>query len=214
VEGRDKKARITKRNVDKYLGVRKFKYEVAKKEDRIGVATGLAYNQAGGDILDIEVAVVPGKGDVTLTGSLGDVMQESAKAALSYIRSKHQELNLDKDFHENYDLHIHVPQGAVPKDGPSAGITIALAIASALTNRKVRGDYAMTGEISLRGRVLPVGGIKTKILAAKRAGISKIVLPKENEESMGEIQNYLKKDLEINYVEHIDEVIDLLLLEE
>jgi len=214
VEGRDKKARITKRNVDKYLGVRKFKYEVAKKEDRVGVATGLAYNQAGGDILDIEVAVVPGKGEVTLTGSLGDVMQESAKAALSYIRSKYKELNLEKDFHENYDLHIHVPQGAVPKDGPSAGITIALAIASALTNRKVKGDYAMTGEISLRGRVLPVGGIKTKILAAKRAGINKIVLPKENEESMEEIQTYLKKDLEINYVEHIDEVIDLLLLEE
>src|SRR6056297_2909428 len=124
VEGREKKARITKRNVDKYLGVRKFKYEVAKKEDRVGVATGLAYNQAGGDILDIEVAVVPGKGEVILTGSLGDVMQESAKAALSYIRSKHEDLKLDKDFYENYDIHIHVPQGAVPKDGPSAGITM------------------------------------------------------------------------------------------
>jgi ATP-dependent Lon protease len=214
VEGRDKKARITKRNVDKYLGVRKFKFEVAKKEDRIGVATGLAYNQAGGDILDIEVAVVPGKGEVILTGSLGDVMKESAKAALSYIRSKHEELKLDKDFHENYDIHIHVPQGAVPKDGPSAGITMALAIASALTQRKVRGDYAMTGEISLRGRVLPVGGIKTKILAAKRAGINKILLPEENKESMSEIQNYLKKDLDINYVEHMDKVIDLLLMEE
>ncbi|MGM0445951.1 MAG: endopeptidase La, partial [Bacillota bacterium] len=214
VEGRDKKARITKRNVDKYLGVRKFKYEVAKKEDRIGVATGLAYNQAGGDILDIEVAVVPGKGEVTLTGSLGDVMKESAKAALSYIRSKHEDLKLDKDFHENYDIHIHVPQGAVPKDGPSAGITMALAIASALTKRKVKGDYAMTGEISLRGRVLPVGGIKTKILAAKRAGINKILLPEENKESMSEIQNYLKKDLDITYVEHMDKVIDLLLMEE
>ncbi len=214
VEGRDKKARITKRNVDKYLGVRKFKFEVAKKEDRIGVATGLAYNQAGGDILDIEVAVVPGKGEVTLTGSLGDVMKESAKAALSYIRSKHEELKLDKDFHENYDIHIHVPQGAVPKDGPSAGITMALAIASALTKRKVRGDYAMTGEISLRGRVLPVGGIKTKILAAKRAGINKILLPEENKESMSEIQSYLKKDLDITYVEHMDKVIDLLLMEE
>ena len=214
VEGRDKKARITKRNVDKYLGVRKFKFEVAKKEDRIGVATGLAYNQAGGDILDIEVAVVPGKGEVTLTGSLGDVMKESAKAALSYIRSKHEDLKLDKDFHENYDIHIHVPQGAVPKDGPSAGITMALAIASALTKRKVRGDYAMTGEISLRGRVLPVGGIKTKILAAKRAGINKILLPEENKESMSEIQSYLKKDLDITYVEHMDKVIDLLLMEE
>ncbi len=214
VEGRDKKARITKRNVDKYLGVRKFKFEVAKKEDRIGVATGLAYNQAGGDILDIEVAVVPGKGEVILTGSLGDVMKESAKAALSYIRSKHEDLKLDKDFHENYDIHIHVPQGAVPKDGPSAGITMALAIASALTKRKVRGDYAMTGEISLRGRVLPVGGIKTKILAAKRAGINKILLPEENKESMSEIQSYLKKDLDITYVEHMDKVIDLLLMEE
>ncbi len=213
VEGRNRQARITIQSIDKYLGVPKFKYEKKTKENRIGVATGMAYNEAGGDILEIEVAVVPGKGEVILTGSLGDVMKESARAALSYIRSKHQELKLPDDFHENCDLHIHVPQGAVPKDGPSAGITIALAIASALTGRKILGDYAMTGEISLRGRVLKVGGIKTKILAARRAGLKKIVLPVENKKNMKEIDDGIKKDLSVECVEHMDQVIDILLME-
>ncbi len=213
VEGRDKMARISTRSVEKYLGVPKYKNKESENENRIGVATGMAYNQAGGDILDIEVAVLPGKGELTLTGSLGDVMQESARAALSYIRSKNKDLNLPEDFHKEYDIHIHVPQGAVPKDGPSAGITIALAIASALTERPVRGDYAMTGEISLRGRVLAVGGIKTKILAARRAGINNIILPNKNEKNLKDIPDRVKRDLNIEFVEHMDDVLELVLLE-
>ena len=213
IEGRDKTARISTRSLEKYLGVPKYKNKESQNENRIGVATGMAYNQAGGDILDIEVAVLPGKGELTLTGSLGDVMQESARAALSYIRSKNKELNLPEDFHKENDIHIHVPQGAVPKDGPSAGITIALAVASALTERPVRGDYAMTGEISLRGRVLAVGGIKTKILAARRAGITNIILPEKNEKNLKEIPDRIKKDININFVEHMDDVLELILLE-
>lgn len=162
VEGRENKALVAVNSVEKYLGLADYEHQESDLEDRIGVATGLAYNQAGGDILDIEVAVVPGKGELTLTGSLGDVMKESAQAALSYVRSKQNDLNLSDGFYKKFDIHIHVPQGAVPKDGPSAGITIAIALASALTGRKVRGDYAMTGEISLRGRVLPIGGLKNK----------------------------------------------------
>ena len=213
IEGRDRTARISTRSLEKYLGVPKYKNTENEKDDKIGVATGMAYNQAGGDILDIEVAVLPGKGELTLTGSLGDVMQESARAALSYIRSKNKELNLPENFHKENDIHIHVPQGAVPKDGPSAGITIALAVASALTDRPIKGNYAMTGEISLRGRVLPVGGIKTKILAARRAGITNIILPEKNEKNLKEIPDRVKKDIKIDFVEHMDDVLDLILLE-
>src|SRR6056297_180724 len=213
IEGRDRTARISTRSLEKYLGVPKYKNKESEKENRIGVATGMAYNQAGGDILDIEVAVLPGKGELTLTGSLGDVMQESARAALSYIRSKNKELNLPDDFHKENDINIHVPQGAVPKDGPSAGITIALAVASALTERPIRGDYAMTGEISLRGRVLAVGGIKTKILAARRAGITNIILPEKNEKNLKEIPDRVKKDINIEFVDHMDDVLELILLE-
>jgi len=213
VEGRNRRARISIQSLEKYLGVARFKYEKTNKENRVGVATGMAYNQAGGDILKIEVAVVPGKGKLFLTGSLGDVMKESAQAALSYIRSKQDELNLLQDFYDKYDIHIHVPQGAVPKDGPSAGITIAIAIASALSMKPVRGDYAMTGEISLRGRVLPVGGIKTKILAARRAGLRKIILPLENKKDLTEISGKIKRDMDFSFVKHMDEVIDILLLE-
>ncbi|MFP4015547.1 MAG: endopeptidase La, partial [Halanaerobiales bacterium] len=184
VEGRERQARITTQNVDKYLGVPRFKDEKSEKENRVGVATGMAYTQAGGDILDIEVAVVPGKGKLMLTGSLGDVMKESTQAALSYIRSKCEDFGLEKDFHEKYDLHIHVPQGAVPKDGPSAGITIAAAMASTYVNRAILKDVAMTGEITLRGRVLPGGGIKEKVIAAHRAGIRKVIIPKENEKNL------------------------------
>lgn len=213
VEGRERQARINTQNVDKYLGVPIFKDEKSRKENRVGVATGMAYTQAGGDILDIEVAVVPGKGKLLLTGSLGDVMKESAQAALSYVRSKCKELGLEEDFHENYDLHIHVPQGAVPKDGPSAGITIASAIASALSNKAIRGDHAMTGEITLRGRVLPVGGIKTKVLAARRAGIKKVILPDDNKKNFEEINDTLRRDITVNFVEHMDQVLDLILLD-
>lgn len=211
VEGRERKASISTRNLSKYLGVQKFKDEKSEKENRIGVATGMAYTNSGGDILDIEVAVVPGKGKLLLTGSLGDVMKESAQAALSYVRSKIDELGLEKDFHEKYDLHIHVPQGAVPKDGPSAGITIASAIASALSKRPLKGEYAMTGEITLRGRVLPVGGIKTKVLASRRAGIKKVILPEENKKNYQEIDKKVLRDIEVNYVEHMDQVLGLIL---
>ncbi|MFP4660825.1 MAG: endopeptidase La [Halanaerobiales bacterium] len=213
VEGRERQARITTHSVDKYLGVPRFKDEKSEKENRVGVATGMAYTQAGGDILDIEVAVVPGKGKLMLTGSLGDVMKESAQAALSYIRSKCEDLGLEKDFHEKYDLHIHVPQGAVPKDGPSAGITISSAIASALSNRPLRGDYSMTGEITLRGRVLPVGGIKTKVLAARRAGIKKVILPVENRKNFQEINEKLRRDIKAEFVGHMDQVLELVLME-
>lgn len=214
LEGREKKALIAVNSVEKYLGLPDYEYQKSELEDRVGVATGLAYNQAGGDILDIEVAVVPGKGELTLTGSLGDVMKESAQAALSYVRSKQTELNLTDGFYKNFDIHIHVPQGAVPKDGPSAGITIAIALASALTNRKVKGDYAMTGEISLRGRVLPIGGLKTKILAGRRAGINDFILPKKNKNNFEEIEKEITKGTNVHFVSHMDEVIDLLLIEE
>ncbi|CCU80494.1 ATP-dependent protease La Type I [Halanaerobium saccharolyticum subsp. saccharolyticum DSM 6643] len=214
VEGRDKKALVAVNSVEKYLGLADYEHQKSNLEDRIGVATGLAYNQAGGDILDIEVAVVPGKGELTLTGSLGDVMKESAQAALSYVRSKQNELNLSDGFYKKFDIHIHVPQGAVPKDGPSAGITIAIALASALTGRKVSGDYAMTGEISLRGRVLPIGGLKTKILAGRRAGINKFILPKKNENNFKEIEKEITRDLDVTFVSHMDQVMDILLLED
>lgn len=214
VEGRDHKALVAVNSVEKYLGLADYEHQESDLEDRIGVATGLAYNQAGGDILDIEVAVVPGKGELTLTGSLGDVMKESAQAALSYVRSKQNDLNLSDGFYKKYDIHIHVPQGAVPKDGPSAGITIAIALASALTGRKVRGDYAMTGEISLRGRVLPIGGLKTKILAGRRAGINNFILPKKNENKFKEIEKEITRGLNVTFVSHMDEVMDILLLED
>jgi len=214
VEGRDKKALVAVNSVEKYLGLADYEHQESNLEDRIGVATGLAYNQAGGDILDIEVAVVPGKGELTLTGSLGDVMKESAQAALSYVRSKQNELNLSDGFYKKFDIHIHVPQGAVPKDGPSAGITIAIALASALTGRKVDGDYAMTGEISLRGRVLPIGGLKTKILAGRRAGINKFILPKKNENNFKEIEKEITRGLDVTFVSHMDQVMDILLLED
>ncbi|AZO94228.1 endopeptidase La [Halocella sp. SP3-1] len=213
VEGRERQARVTTQNLFKYLGVERFKDEKAKKKNRVGVATGMAYTNAGGDILDIEVAVVKGKGKLILTGSLGDVMKESAQAALSYIRSRQEDLGLEDDFYERYDLHIHVPQGAVPKDGPSAGITIASAIGSALSRKPLRGDYAMTGEITLRGRVLPVGGVKTKVLAARRAGITKIILPEENKKNFQEIKKQVKRDIKVHYVAHMDDVLELILMD-
>ncbi len=207
VKGKKTLNRITAQNLKKYLGIKKFQYGQGDKKDRVGVVTGMAYTEVGGDILDIEVAIVKGEGKLTLTGQLGDVMKESAQAALSYARTKREELDLPEDFHKKYDIHIHVPEGAVPKDGPSAGITITTAIISALSNRPVRGDVAMTGEITLRGRVLPVGGIKTKVLAAHRAGMKTIILPKENERHIEEVPSQARKDLEFIVVEHMDDVL-------
>ncbi len=206
-QGDKKKATVSPKNLEDFLGQRKFRHEVAERTDEVGVATGLAWTPAGGDVLFIESILMPGNGSLTLTGQLGDVMQESAKAALSYARSKAVSLGIDKDFYSKNDLHIHVPAGAIPKDGPSAGVTMAASLVSALSKRPVNKDIAMTGEITLRGKVLPVGGIKEKVLAANRAGIKKVMLPRDNEKDLKEVPEHIKKGLDFAFVERIDEVL-------
>ena len=188
---------MTPKNTGKFLGIPRFHYGQAEKEDQIGVALAIAVTDFGGDVMPCEVSVVEGKGSLTLTGQLGDVMKESAQAAVSYLRSRSADLGLAPNFYESIDIHVHVPEGAIPKDGPSAGITIACAIASALTNRPVRHDIAMTGEITLRGRVLPIGGVKEKVLAAHRAGVSRVLLPLENEKDLEDIPANVREDLNI-----------------
>ena len=214
VSGEKKRVVVTDQNVEEYLGKTMFHYGQAEKEDQVGVATGLAYTTVGGDTLQIEVSLSPGKGKLVLTGKLGDVMKESAQAAFSYIRSKVTELGIDPDFHEKNDIHIHVPEGAVPKDGPSAGITMATALASALTGKPIRKEIGMTGEITLRGRVLPIGGLKEKSLGAHRAGITTIICPKENEKDLDDIPESVRNELEFIFVSHVDEVLDLSLISE
>jgi len=189
------------------LGPVKYRYGLAEEHDQVGAVTGLAWTEVGGDTLVIEVTIVPGKGNLTLTGKLGDVMKESAQAAFSYTRSKAEQLKIDPDFHEKHDIHIHIPEGAIPKDGPSAGITIATALISALTNIPVRRDVAMTGEITLRGRVLPIGGLKEKSLAAHRAGIKTVLLPKDNEKDLQDIPESVRNDMQFITVGHMDEVL-------
>jgi ATP-dependent Lon protease len=206
-EGKVKKYHISSRNLSKYLGVPKFLPEEEIKKDEIGVATGLAWTETGGDIIYIEATIMKGKGNLTLTGQLGDVMKESAHAALSYIRSRAKTLGISNNMFSNYDIHIHVPAGAIPKDGPSAGITMATAIASAFTGKAVYKNIAMTGEVTLRGRVLPVGGLKEKTLAAKRMGINKIIIPKRNEKDLEDIPKYVKKDMQFIPVETMDDVL-------
>ncbi|TCT14652.1 ATP-dependent Lon protease [Natranaerovirga pectinivora] len=199
--------KVTEQNLEKYLGIPLYTYESKLDADDIGIARGLAWTQFGGDTLSIEVNIMPGNGKIDLTGKLGDVMKESAKAGISFIRSKSKELNINENFYKEMDIHIHIPEGAVPKDGPSAGITMATALISALTEKPVKANMAMTGEITLRGRVLPVGGLKEKILAAKRAGIEKVLLPKKNEKVVSEISKEIKKGIEIVFVENMDEVL-------
>jgi ATP-dependent Lon protease len=213
VAGTKKKVIVTEKTVEEFLGKPIFRYGQAELEDQVGVATGLAYTTVGGDTLQIEVSLAPGKGKLVLTGKLGDVMKESAQAAFSYIRSKAKELNIDENFHEKYDIHIHVPEGAVPKDGPSAGITIATALVSALSGRPIRREVGMTGEITLRGRVLPIGGLKEKTLSAHRAGLTKIICPKDNEKDIDDIPESVRDELTFVLVSHVDEVLKHALLD-
>ncbi len=202
-----KKVTVTEKNLHKYLGKEKYKYQMANPADEVGIVRGLAWTSVGGDTLQIEVNVMPGKGEIALTGQLGDVMKESAGAGISYIRSVSGKYNIAADFFEKHDIHVHIPEGAVPKDGPSAGITMATAILSAITEHKVRADLAMTGEITLRGRVLPIGGLKEKLLAAKNAGIKTVLVPKENQVDVEELSTEITKGLEIIPVESMDEVL-------
>lgn len=208
VSGDKKRVVVTEKNLEEFLGKARFRYGQAESENQVGVATGLAYTTVGGDTLAIEVSLSPGKGRLVLTGKLGDVMKESAQAAFSYIRSKAEELGIDEKFHEKYDIHIHVPEGAVPKDGPSAGITIATALTSALTGRPVRREVGMTGEITLRGRVLPIGGLKEKSLSAHRAGLTKILIPQDNERDIEDIPDSVQEQLDIVLVSHLDQVLE------
>lgn len=202
-----KKISVTEKNLHKYLGKEKYKYQMVNPADEVGIVRGLAWTSVGGDTLQIEVNVMPGKGEIALTGQLGDVMKESAGAGISYIRSVSEKYEIAADFFEKHDIHVHIPEGAVPKDGPSAGITMATAILSAITARKVRADLAMTGEITLRGRVLPIGGLKEKLLAAKNAGIKTVLVPKENQVDVEELSSEITKGLEIIPVESMDEVL-------
>ncbi len=208
VEDKNTSVNVSGNSITKFLGAERYRYGVAEKESQVGVATGLAWTESGGDILSIEVALLKGKGNLTLTGKLGDVMKESAQAALTYVRSRAEELNISEEIQEKYDVHLHVPEGAIPKDGPSAGITIATSLASAMSGRPVRNNVALTGEITLRGRVLPIGGLKEKVLAAHRAGINTIIMPIDNKKDLAEIPANVKKKMRFVMVEHMDQVIE------
>ncbi|MBC5637561.1 endopeptidase La [Ornithinibacillus sp. BX22] len=214
VSNEKKRVVVTEKSLEELLGKPIFRYGQMEKENQIGAATGLAYTTVGGDTLSIEVSHYPGKGKLTLTGKLGDVMRESAQAAFSYIRSRAEELGIQQDFHEKYDIHIHVPEGATPKDGPSAGITMATALVSALSNRAVKKEVAMTGEITLRGRVLPIGGLKEKTLSAHRAGITTIIFPEDNKKDLDDIPESVRNELTFIPVNHLDQVLKHALVEE
>ena len=208
-----KKIAVTDRNIHRFLGKEKYSYQMANREPEVGIVRGLAWTSVGGDTLQIEVNVMPGKGEIMLTGQLGDVMKESAQTGISYIRSVSSRFDIAGDFFEKHDIHVHIPEGAVPKDGPSAGITMATAMLSAVTGRKVRADLAMTGEVTLRGRVLPIGGLKEKLLAAKNAGIRTVLVPKDNQADVDELSSEITKGLEICYMENMDEVLKAALID-
>jgi ATP-dependent Lon protease len=209
-----KKMVISSKNIPKYLGVPKFRHGETEENNQIGLTTGLAWTEVGGELLAIEASIMEGTGRMVMTGKLGDVMQESVQAALTYIRARAEKFGLPKNFYKKIDIHVHVPEGAIPKDGPSAGIAMATSIASALMKKKVRADLAMTGEITLRGRVLPIGGLKEKILAAHRGNIKMVVIPKDNEKDLAEVPHNVQNALKIVFVEHIDEVLDIAFVKE
>jgi ATP-dependent Lon protease len=203
-----KKVAITQRNLKKFAGVPKYRFGEAEREDMVGITTGLAWTEVGGDILSIEAVIMPGKGVITLTGQLGDVMKESIQAARAFVRSRASVFGIKTRTFEKHDIHVHVPEGATPKDGPSAGVAMSVSIISALTGNPVRKDVAMTGEITLRGRVLPIGGLKEKLLAALRAGIKTVLIPKDNEKDLEEIPDNVRRDLTIVPVTTVDEVLE------
>jgi ATP-dependent Lon protease len=211
LKGRDTRVMVNARNLDKYLGVRRHSYGIAEKHNQVGQVTGLAWTEVGGELLTIETAVLPGKGNITPTGKLGDVMKESIQAALSVVRSRARSLGISDDFYQKTDLHIHLPEGATPKDGPSAGIGICTSIVSALTSIPVRSDVAMTGEITLRGEVLAIGGLKEKLLAAQRGGIKVVLIPEENTKDLVDIPDNVKNKLDIHPVKWIEQVLEIAL---
>jgi ATP-dependent Lon protease len=213
VQGASGLQSVTNQNLHTYLGAERFRYNLKEKQDEVGVSTGLVWTEVGGDTAAVEVAVLPGKGNLILTGKLGEVMRESAQAAYSYIRSRVSALGIDPRFHQEKDIHVHVPEGAIPKDGPSAGITIASALASALSGKAVRSDVAMTGEVTLRGRVLPIGGLKEKVLAAHRAGIATVVLPAENRRDLDELPSNVRRQLQFVLADHMDQVLEAALVD-
>jgi ATP-dependent Lon protease len=203
----EKKHIISATTIASLLGPPPFKISQIEETDQIGLVTGLAWTQVGGELLSVETLIMPGKGKLSITGKLGDVMKESAQAGVSFVRSRAENLGIDKNFYKELDLHIHIPEGAIPKDGPSAGISMCTSLVSALTRRPVRRDVAMTGEITLRGRVLPIGGLKEKMLAAHRGGIRKVIIPKENEKDLKDIPKVVTRQMKVVTVEHMDEVL-------
>ncbi|MGH8773455.1 MAG: S16 family serine protease, partial [Burkholderiales bacterium] len=211
LKGRENRVSVTPRNLNKYLGVRRYTYGMAEKSNQVGQVTGLAWTEVGGELLTVESVVLPGKGKTITTGKLGEVMQESVQAALSVVRSRARALGIPEDFYQKNDIHIHLPEGATPKDGPSAGIAICTAMVSMLTGIPVRADVAMTGEITLRGEVLPIGGLKEKLLAAHRGGIKSVLIPAENAKDLAEISDRIKSKLEILPLKWMDQVLELAL---
>jgi ATP-dependent Lon protease len=204
--------KISSNTLQKYLGVQKFRHGETEGKDEIGLTVGLAWTEVGGELLAIESSIMKGTGKMIMTGKLGDVMQESVQAALTYVRARADQLGLSENFYKETDLHVHVPEGAIPKDGPSAGIAMATSIASAFIKRRVRGDLAMTGELTLRGRVLPIGGLKEKMLAAHRANLKAVIIPKDNEKDLADVPANVLKSLDVIFVEHMDEVLKVALL--
>ncbi|MDP6692022.1 MAG: S16 family serine protease, partial [Alphaproteobacteria bacterium] len=208
VQKKFESVKLDRRNIGKYAGIRRFRYGEIEIEDMVGVVTGLAWTEVGGELLTIESLVLPGKGNMKYTGKLGDVMQESIQAAASYVRSRGVDFGIKPTVFEKRDIHVHVPEGATPKDGPSAGVAMCVSIVSTLTRIPIRRDIAMTGEITLRGRVLPIGGLKEKLLAASRGGIKTVLIPKENEKDLADIPDNVKKELEVIPVTNVDEVME------